>query len=258
MRRFFGMLLTLAGLALAGASSDARADGAVTVFAAASLTDALQTSAEAYTRETGQPLRFSFASSSTLARQIELGAPAQIFASADEQWMDYLAKRQMIVAGSRTSPIGNSLVLVAPAASAQQPVELSSALDLPALLGPEGRLSVGDPDHVPAGIYARQALTKLGLWRSVEPRLARADNVRAALALVERGEAPLGIVYATDARQSDKVKVLATFPAEVTPPITYPFAIASGQDRPEVRQAFAFITGPKAQEIYRTFGFKVK
>jgi molybdate transport system substrate-binding protein len=230
----------------------------ITVFGAASLTDALEDVARAYVAKGGVPLRFSFASSSTLARQIEAGAPGQIFASADEKWMDYLAARDLIVPSSRVTFLGNALVLIAPAESTQEPLEITSALDLAALLGPDGRLSVGDPEHVPAGRYAREALTALGLWGKVEDRLARGDNVRAALALVERGETPLGIVYSTDARQSKGVKIVGTFPADSYTPVSYPFAILKGQDNAEVQRAFDFLTGPEARKIYESHGFSLK
>ncbi|WP_342640655.1 molybdate ABC transporter substrate-binding protein [Rhodoligotrophos ferricapiens] len=252
------IIAILAACSLVGgaAGSPARAQE-VTIFAAASLTDALEALGRAYAAKSGGALRFSFASSSTLARQIEAGAPAQIFISADEKWMDYVTERGLVAQTTRVSPIGNELVLIAPTASDQGPVAISTALDIAGLLGGDGRLSVGDPEHVPAGIYAKEALTRLGLWTSVEAKLARGDNVRAALALVERGEAPLGIVYGTDAQQSVKVKIIGRFPAEASSAITYPFAIVKGQDTPEVKKAFAFITGPDALTIYKEFGFSV-
>jgi molybdate transport system substrate-binding protein len=242
----------LIALAFAG---PARAGEGVLVFAAASLTNALQDIGKAYKAKTGKILRLSFASSSILAKQIEAGAPAQIFASADEKWMDYLAKRNLVVKGSRVSPIGNRLVLIAPAASSIAPLDIKPGLKLADLLGADGRLAVGDPAHVPAGIYAKQALSRLGLWDAIEPRLARADNVRGALSLVEAGEAPLGIVYATDAANAKKVRVVGEFPADSHAPITYPFAIVAGQDSAEAKQVFAFLTGAEAAAIYAKYGF---
>ncbi|MXP64121.1 molybdate ABC transporter substrate-binding protein [Roseomonas sp. M0104] len=233
----------------------ARAQAApLTVFAAASLQDALRAQAAAW-EEAGRPApRMSFAASSTLARQIEQGAPADLFASADEQWMDYLAKRDLILPGSRRATLSNSLVLIAPPDQAQ-PLEPREGAELLARLGAGGRLAVGDPAHVPAGIYARQALTSLGLWQELEPRLARADNVRAALLLVERGEAPLGIVYGTDARVA-KVSVVGTFPPESHPPISYPFALTRlAKGRPEAAALLDFLTGPGAAPRWRQFGF---
>jgi len=232
----------------------ARAQAPLTIFAAASLQDAMRAQAEAW-QGAGHPApRMSFASSSTLARQIEQGAPADLFASADEQWMDYLAQRNLIRPETRRATLGNSLVLVAPPDQAK-PVELSKGTDLLARLGPDGRLAVGDPAHVPAGLYARQALTSLGLWQSVESRLARADNVRAALLLVERGETPLGIVYGTDARVA-KVAVVGTFPADSHPTITYPLALTRlAKGKPEADALLDFLTGPEAAPRWRKFGF---
>lgn len=238
-------LLTFASPALAG--------GKVVVFAAASLTNALQDIGTAYEKR-GEIVN-SFASSSTLARQIENGAPAQIFVSADTQWMDYLATRNLIEPASRKNLLGNELVLVAPAASPLTPRAIDSALDWPKLLG-GGRLALGDPDHVPAGIYAKDALQKLGAWSALEPHLARADDVRAALAFVERGETPLGIVYLTDARQDNNVKIVGVFPSDSHKPIVYPFVIVKGADTPDVRAYFNFLTGPDAIAIFKRYGFK--
>ncbi|MDJ0388944.1 molybdate ABC transporter substrate-binding protein [Roseomonas sp. E05] len=232
----------------------ARAQAPLTIFAAASLQDALRAQAAAWEKAGHPAPRISFAASSTLARQIEQGAPADLFASADEQWMDYLAKRDLILPDSRRATLSNSLVLIAPPDQAQ-PLEPREGVDLLARLGPDGRLAVGDPAHVPAGIYAKQALTSLGLWEGLEPRLARADNVRAALLLVERGEAPLGIVYGTDARVA-KVAVVGTFPAESHPPISYPFALTRlARGRPEAGALLDFLTGPEAAPRWRQFGF---
>lgn len=225
------------------------------VFAAASLTDAVNAIARAYEKRSGRTLKISFASSSTLARQIENGAAADTFLSADEEWMRYLAERKLVVEDSWSRPIGNRLVLIAPA---DQPVSvrLEKGVDLARFLG-DGRLATGDPAHVPVGRYAQQALGYLGAWQALEPRLARAENVRAALALVERGEAPLGIVYATDARVASKVKVVGEFPEESHAPIRYSFAILAGHDTTEVRETFVFLTSPPALDIFRHQGFVV-
>ncbi|RKK05072.1 molybdate ABC transporter substrate-binding protein [Pseudoroseomonas wenyumeiae] len=232
---------------------------APTVFAAASLTDAMRALGEAW-RTKGHPLpRFSFAASSALARQMEQGAPADIFASADEPWMDYVQQRDLILNETRTSPLANSLVLIAPADSARAPVALARDTDLLAMAGATGRIATGDPSNVPVGKYAQAALAWMGQWDRVSPRLARADNVRSALLLVERGEAPLGIVYATDAAASKGVKVIGTFPAESHPAVTYPFAItrrAAGNR--EAQGFFAFITGGEAADMYRRFGFGLR
>lgn len=248
---------SLLGLPLVLTRIDAaRAAAPVMAFAAASLADALAALAGEWTAR-GNPLpRFSFAASSALARQIEQGAPADLFMSADEPWMDYLQQRGLIVAATRTSPLGNALVLIAPAAGDARPLALAKGADLARLLGPTGRLAVGDPAHVPAGRYARAALEWLGAWPAVAPRLAPAENVRAALLLVERGEAPAGIVYATDAAASPAVRVLATFPAESHTPITYPFALLRrAADNAGARALLAFLAGPEAAPTWARFGF---
>ncbi|WP_270933543.1 molybdate ABC transporter substrate-binding protein [Falsiroseomonas oryzae] len=245
----------LGGLAALGFAGRARAQQATTVFAAASLTDALRALGQEWQARGNPSPRFSFAASSALARQIEQGAPADLFMSADEPWMDYLQQRNLIVNASRVSPIGNALVLVAPA-DAARPVALARGTNLVALLGPQGRIATGDPAHVPVGRYAQAALQWLGQWQALAPRLARADNVRAALLLVERGEAPFGIVYATDALASAGVRVVGTFPGESHAPITYPFALTRRAERdPQARALLAFLAGPEAQPTWERLGF---
>lgn len=241
-------------LILAALAPAARAE-AVTVFAAASLTDAVEEIARRYRERTGADVRLSFAASSTLARQIESGAPAHIFASADERWMDYLAERNLIAPATHRTPVGNRLVLIAPADDDTPPVTVAPGFDLAGLLGPDGRLAVADPDHTPAGTYARQALEHLGLWETAEPRLARSATVRAALALVERGEAPLGIVYATDAAIMPRVTVVGNVPEDSHAAIVYPFAIVTGQDTTDVRAFFDFITGDDGLAVLARHGF---
>lgn len=253
-RRHF-LLASCAALAF----SPARAAEPVTVMAAASLTDALQALGNAWAAKGHPAPRLVFAASSTLARQIEQGAPADIFASADEPWMDYLQQRDLIAPGSRTSPLGNRLVLVAPASQPGGDIALTPGVDLLARLGPQGRLATGDPASVPVGKYAEAALRKLGTWDATAPRIARAESVRAALLLVERGEAPLGIVYATDAAASEGVRVVGVFPDDTHPPISYPFALTRrGGDRPEAQALLAFLTGPEAAPAYRSLGFSVR
>lgn len=228
-----------------------------TVMAAASLTDAMKELAPAWAAKGNAASRFSFGASSALARQIEQGAPADIFASADEPWADYLQARDLIVAGTRSSPLGNTLVLIAPA---NQPgtIIIAPGVDLLTRLGPQGRIATGDPAGVPVGKYAQAALEHLGIWAAVAPRLARTDTVRAALLLVERGEAPLGIVYATDAAASKGVRIVGTFPEDSHPPITYPFALTKHGDTPQGRALLAFLTGPEAAPVYRRLGFVVR
>ncbi len=246
------MLLPLLVAALF-ASTPARADRPL-VLAAASLTEAIQDVASAWARHGHPAPRLSFGSSSTLARQIEQGAPATMFASADEQWMDYLDQRHLLAPGTRRDLLANRLVLVVPADRKRQ-VNIGPGFDLGGLLGPDGRLAMGDPAHVPAGLYGRQALTKLGLWEDVQNRIAPASDVRSALLLVERGEAPAGIVYATDAEASKGVAIAGVFPADSTAPITYPFAIVAGRDTAEARDLLAFTSGPEARAIFARRGF---
>jgi molybdate transport system substrate-binding protein len=247
-------ILLLLCLLLAPLSAHAQQ---LTVFAAASLTDAMKDVSTIWQKQGHPPLSLSFAASSTLARQIEQGAPANVFASADEKWMDYLAGKNLIVADTRKDLLGNDLVLVVPANKPLH-VTIGSGFDLAKLLGPNGRLAVGDPAHVPAGIYAEQALKKLGLWDSISPHLARADDVRSALLLVERGEAPAGIVYGTDAAVSKGVMVAGTFPENSHDPVSYPFAVVKAGDTPEARALLTFLDGPQARAAFVARGFKVE
>lgn len=229
----------------------------VTVMAASSLTDAMKELGRAWVAKGHAAPRFSFGASSALARQIEQGAPADIFASADEPWADYLQQQNLLVAATRTSPLGNQLVLIAPS---DQPGEIAigPGVDLVSWLGPNGRIATGDPASVPVGKYAQASLSALGMWDKVAPRLARAENVRAALLLVERGEAPLGIVYATDAAASKGVRVVGVFPESSHPPVSYPFALLKRGDNPAARALLAFLTGPEAAPVYKRLGFSVK
>jgi molybdate transport system substrate-binding protein len=229
----------------------------LTVFAAASLTDAMKDISAQWVKAGHQPLRTSFDSSSTLARQIEAGAPANLFASADEKWMDYLAQKNLIAADTRKDLLGNDLVLVVPADKPLH-VTLGPGFNLLTLLGPSGRLAVGDPAHVPVGIYAQQALKKLGWWDGVASRLAPTPDVRAGLLLVERGEAPAGIVYATDAAASKAATVAGTFPPGSHDPVSYPFAVVKSGDTPEARALMTFLTGPQARAVFVQRGFKVE
>lgn len=248
------------GLLAPGAAPRAQeAAKGLTVFAAASLTNALPEVGQRWQNQNQgagrEQARFSFAASSTLARQIEQGADADIFIAAEEEWMDYLVKRGRIIAQTRQTPIGNRLVLIAPA---ERPVsaELKPGFDLVGLLG-GGRLATGDPAHVPVGRYAEEALRHLGVWSDALPRLARTDTVRAALVLVERGEASLGIVFATDAKITPRVRVAGVFPENSHPPIVYPMAIVAGRDSPAARSFLAFLAGPEAKTIFQSHGFTV-
>ena len=250
------LLGAAAGLALAFAVvAQAHAED-VLVFAAASLTNALNEIGEHFTAKTGDRIQFSYAASSTLAKQIEQGAPARIFASADQQWMDYLAERKLIVADTRVNILGNTLVLVAPLDTRLGKVEIGPKTDIAALAG-DGRIATGDPDSVPVGLYFRQAMERAGQWDKVAPKLARAESVRAALALVERGEAPLGVVYATDAAVSKKVKVVGVFPESMHDPIIYPFALVAGNGTGGAARVFLdYLRTSDAMAIFAKYGFK--
>jgi molybdate transport system substrate-binding protein len=229
----------------------------VVVFAAASLKNALDEAAAAWTRETGKTTRISYAASSALAKQIEAGAPADLFLSADEEWMDALARKGLLRPGTRASLLGNRLVLIAPLAS-RAALVIGRGFPLARALGPDGRLALADPDAVPAGKYARAALVSLGVWPSVAGRLAPAENVRAAMAFVERGEAPLGIVYQTDALASRKVRVIGRFPPASHPPVSYALATLRGSGHGDAEAFRRFLLSPAAKAIFRRYGFLVR
>ena len=222
------------------------------VFAAASMKTALEAIGTRYAAETGGTVTFAFAASGALARQLEEGAPAGVFISADEKWMDHAVEKAVVRGESRRIIAGNTLVLVAPADSPAA-IDLAPDLDLAGALG-DGRLAIGEPRSVPAGTYAKAALEHLGLWASVEAKLAPVENVRAALALVATGEAPFGIVYGTDARVEPKVRVVATFPSDSHPPIVYPAALTAGGDA-EAAAFLDWLAGPAARTIFSDLGF---
>ncbi len=224
----------------------------VTVFAAASLSDAIQRIGARFQEETGVEVRYSFAASSALARQIEAGANAEVFFSADADWMDYLEQRKLTRPGTRYNALGNRLALVAPADSTVR-LRIAHGFPLREALG-RGRLATGDPDAVPVGRYARAALTSLGVWDSVADRLVRADNVRGALMFVARGEAPFGIVYATDARIDPKVRVVDLFPTDSHPPIIYPVALTASA-RPPASRFLDYLRGAQARDVFTSLGF---
>jgi molybdate transport system substrate-binding protein len=229
----------------------------LTVFAAASLTDAMTDMSVKWASAGHPPLRLSFGSSSTLAHQIELGASANLFASADTKWMDYLAHHSLIVPETRKVLLGNDLILIVPKENAKH-IIIKPGFDLLALLGPNGRLAVGNPAHVPVGLYARQALTTLGLWDQVAPRLAQAENVRSAVAMVEHGEAPAGIVYETDAAASNAVAIAGIFPTDTHYPISYPFAVVKTGDIPQARALVIYLGSPEVLAIFAGHGFKTE
>lgn len=227
----------------------------VSIFAAASLKNALDEVAAAWKSRTGEEITISYAASFPLARQIEAGAPADIFIAADEESMNYLADRKLIAPETRKDLLGNELVLVAPKTALADSVALT--LDGVAAALQNGRLSMGDPASVPAGKYGQAALTKLGLWDALQGKAAFADNVRAALLYVSRGETPLGVVYATDAKAAPEVKVVARFPADSHKPIVYPIARTASSKGEAARKALDFLEGPEAAKAFEKQGFVV-
>lgn len=253
--RSFSALLLIA-VSLASTAARAQDDAGLTVFAAASLKEALDDAAAAYRKQTGVPVRVSYAASSALARQIEQGAPADVFFSADLEWMDYLQQRNRLDVATRRSLLGNRLVLIAPRASKAQ-VDLKRPATLLAALG-DGRLAVGQTRTVPAGKYAKASLESLSLWNSVRPRLAESESVRAALMLVARGETPLGIVYASDAKAEPGVRVVATFPEDSHPPIVYPVAALRGARVAQAARFVQWLEAPAADALFTKRGFAVK
>src|ERR1700722_17775416 len=224
----------------------------ITVFAAASLTNVLQDLGDSFTTHTSIPVRFSFAASSALARQIENGAPADVFFSADLEWMDYLQTRNLIQRDARHDVLSNRLVLIAPADSKIN-LKIEPRFPLAKALG-TGRLATGDPDSVPIGRYAREALTTLGIWNDVADRLVRADSVRSALAFVDRGEASLGIVYETDALIDKRVRVVDVFPANSHLPIVYPVALTTAA-KAEAAGFVEYLRGPAGAMAFKAAGF---
>ena len=251
-RILFGLLASVALTALTGVAGATPAGKPLTVFAAASLTNVMEDLATAWAGGGHAKPRFSFAASSVLARQVEAGAKADVFVSADQEWMDYLAARGLVRNDTRRDVVGNRLVLIAPVSITAE-LRIAPGFPLAATLG-KGHLATGDPDYVPAGKYARSALMTLGVWGDVADRLVRAENVRVALAYVARGEAPFGIVYTTDAKAEPRVRIVDTFPADSHLPITYPVAALSGSGA-EAGEFVAWLAGEQAAEIFRRAGF---
>jgi molybdate transport system substrate-binding protein len=245
--------LALACFALGLFPGPALAQESLTVFAAASLKNALDDVDAAFVKASGVKVAASYAASSTLAKQIEEGAPADVFASADIDWMDYAQQKKLIQDGTRVNLLGNRLVLIAPKDSPLGDVAIGPGFDLAALAG-DGRIVTGDVRAVPVGRYAKAALEKLGAWAKAEAKMAMTENVRAALALVARGEAPLGIVYATDAKVEPGVKIVGTFPADSHPAIVYPFAATAGA-KPQAERYLAFLRSAAAKAIFERYGF---
>jgi molybdate transport system substrate-binding protein len=257
-RKWLLWSVALAVVLLAGGSPHApvKAQGNdVVVFAAASLKNALDAINAQWQKETGKKAVISYAASSALAKQIEQGAPAQIFISADLDWMDYLAQKSLIKPETRSNLLGNRIVLIAPKDKAQ-PVDIKAGFDLARVLG-DGRLSMANVESVPAGKYGKAALEKLGVWSSVSGKIAQAENVRAALLLVSRGEAPAGIVYQTDAAADPDVKIIGTFPRDTHPPIIYPIALTATASNPDAAAFLAYIKSAAAKPLFEAQGFTV-
>jgi molybdate transport system substrate-binding protein len=252
--RALGAAFLLLGLALSSAPAEAQSKDLI-VFAAASMKNALDEVNAAYQGKTGQKATTSYAASSALAKQIEAGAPADIFISADLDWMDYVAQKNLIKPQTRVDLLGNEIVLIAPKTSDAK-VTIAPNFPLAKLLG-DGRLAMADPAAVPAGKYGKAALEKLGVWASVENKIAPAENVRAGLLLVARGETPFGIVYATDAAAEPGVKIVGTFPEDTHPPIVYPVAIVAASTSPGAQAYLDYLKSPDAKPAFEKQGFTV-
>ncbi len=234
-------------------AQDKSGDNSLTVFAAASMKNALDEVDAAYTAKTGVKISASYAASSTLAKQIEQGAPADVFVSADTDWMDYATAKKNINEPTRVNLLGNSIVLIAPKDSKIDTVAIGPGFDLSKLAG-DGKIATGDVKAVPVGKYAQAALEKLGAWQAAAPKFAMAESVRAALALVARGEAVLGIVYSTDAKVEPGVKIIGTFPADSHPAIIYPVA-ATSTAKADATGYLAFLKTSAAKAIFEKYGF---
>jgi molybdate transport system substrate-binding protein len=261
-KMFAGLTRLMSGLVIGGAlsvaapvvSASAQTSGP-TVFAAASMKTALDEIDALFTAKTGKTVTVSYAASSALAKQIEQGAPADVFISADIPWMDYVAQKGLIKPESRADLLGNELVLVAPV-GAPEKIDIGPGVPLAAKTG-DGKIATGDIASVPVGKYAKASLEKLGVWADVQPKIAGAENVRAALGLVARGEAKYGIVYATDAKAEPKVVVVGTFPTASHPPIVYPVALTKDSTSPDAKAYLDFIEGPEAAKIFAAQGFTI-
>jgi molybdate transport system substrate-binding protein len=240
------------GLALVAIAPAVVADN-VTVFAAASLKEAMDEQARQFEAGTGNKVLISYAGSNSLAKQIEAGAPADVFVSADLDWMDYTDQRRLLRADTRFNLLRNTLVLIAPASS-NTALKIAPNFALAAALG-NGKLSMANPDSVPAGKYGKSALEKLGVWASVQDKVARGENVRSALAFVSRGEAPFGIVYATDALADKSVKIVDSFPPDSYPPIIYPAALVAAGKSPAARSFLDYLRTPAAAQVWERYGF---
>ena len=257
-RRVFVAALAAAALAsAAGGARPAEAQGKdVVILAAASLKNALDDASAAWTKQTGKSTKISYAASSALARQVEAGIPADIFISADVPWMNHVAERKLIKAPSRSDFLGNQIVLIA-AKDSKIDLKIDKGFGLRAALGNDGRLAMGNVDSVPAGKYGKAALESLGVWSSVADRVAQAENVRMALTLVSRGEAPLGIVYKTDAASDPNVRIVGAFPDGTHPPIIYPMALLASSTNPDAQAFVDYLKSPAGKPFFEKQGFTV-
>jgi molybdate transport system substrate-binding protein len=253
MHRIAGLFLSFVFLFGAAHSPASAEDKTLTVFAAASMKNALDDIDAAFTAKTGVKVNASYAASSTLAKQIEQGAPADVFVSADTDWMDYATSKKTINEPTRVNLLGNSIVLIAPKDSKIDNVTIAPGFDLAKLAG-DGKIATGDVKAVPVGKYAKAALEKLGAWTAAEPKFAMAESVRAALTLVARGEAALGIVYATDAKVEPGVKIVGSFPTDTHPPIIYPVA-ATTTAKPEANAYLDYLRSAAAKTVLEKYGF---
>jgi molybdate transport system substrate-binding protein len=253
MHRLGGVILSLVFLSASAQVPALAQDKTLTVFAAASMKNALDDIDAAFTAKTGVKIAASYAASSALAKQIEQGAPADIFVSADTDWMDYATAKKTINEPTRVNLLGNSIVLIAPKDSKIDSVTIGAGFDLSKLAG-DGKIATGDVKAVPVGKYAKAALEKLGAWQAAEPKFAMAESVRAALTLVARGEAALGIVYSTDAKIEPGVKIVGTFPADSHPAIIYPVA-ATATAKAEAADYLAFLRSSAAKGVFEKYGF---
>jgi len=250
--RFFGLPYLI--ITLVSTPQPLIAQEQITVFAAASLKNALDDANAAFTKAIGIKVVASYEASSALARQIEQGAPADVFVSADLRWMDYAVEHNLIKPDTRVNLLGNKLVLIAPVDSKFDRINIGQGFDIARLAG-DSRIAVADVKAVPAGLYAKAALEKLGAWAVAEPKLAQAENVRATLAFVARGETPIGIVYETDAKIEPKVKIIGAFPDDSYPPVIYPVAVTSDSKNPGVAAYLSFLRTQAAKATFEKYGF---
>jgi molybdate transport system substrate-binding protein len=253
--RSFGLIAAVVTAASMAQTPTRAQSGDLVIFAAASLKNALDDINAQWKKETGKEAKISYAASSALAKQIENGAPAQIFISADIPWMDYVEKKSLIKTDTRSNLLGNRIVLIAPKDKAQ-PIDIKPGFDLATIIG-DGRLAMANIDAVPAGKYGKAALETLGAWNSISAKVAQAENVRAALLLVSRGEAPAGIVYQTDAAADPEVSVVGVFPADSHPPVIYPIALLAGSDNPQAAEYLEFLKSDEAHPFFEAEGFEI-